>query len=140
MSVRDFQLDEQLGALFGGLDPAADFDARLMARLRAESQADTAGRAVRAREQERARYRRALLELHNWRRSMLSLLTLDTLGIACLLAIVAVATWPSINRLDVMSIWGHYGPYIATLLGVLIAAVPVAGMWAERTRTAIRLL
>lgn len=140
MSVRDFQLDEQLGALFGGLDAAADFDARLMARLRAESQADTAGRAVRAREQERARYRRALLELHNWRRSMLSLLTLDTLGIACLLAIVAVATWPSINRLDVMSIWRHYGPYIATLLGVLIAAVPVAGMWAERTRSSIRLL
>lgn len=140
MSTRESQLDKHLEALFGGLDTAADFEARLMARLRAESQTDTAARAVRAREQERARYRRALLELHNWRRSMLRLLTLDTLGIACLLVVAAVTAWPYINRGDVMSIWRHYGPYIGTLLAVLIAAVPVAGMWAERTRSAIRLL
>jgi len=55
---------------------------RVMARLRAESQTDAAERAIRARQRERARYRKALLELHSWRRSMLRLLTLDTLGIA----------------------------------------------------------
>lgn len=139
MSTRDLQLDEHLGALFGGLDTAADFEARLMARLRAESQTDTAARAVRAREQERARYRRALLELHSWRRSMLRLLTLDTLGIACLLVVAAVTAWPYVNR-DGMEIWRQYGPYIATSLGVLIAALPVAGMWAERSRSPIWLL
>jgi hypothetical protein len=138
MSTRESQLDKHLEALFGGLDTAADFDARLMARLRAESQTDAAERAIRARQQERERYRKALLALQSWRRSVLRLLTLDTLGIAFLLAVAVVTAWPRLN--DVLDISRQYGPYLATLLGVLIAAVPLVGMWAERTRGPIRLL
>ena len=139
MSTPDSELDKRLRALFGGLDTGADFDARLMARLRAESQINATERAMRARQQERARYRRALLELQSWRRSMLRLLTLDTLGIALLLVVAVVTAWPHLSR-DVMDISRQYGPYIATLLGVLIAAVPLLGMWAEQTRRPIRLL
>lgn len=139
MNTPHSELDKHLQALFGGLDTGADFDARLMARLRAESQTDAAERAIRARQQERERYRRALLELRSWRRSMLQLLTLDTLGIAFLLVVAVVTAWPHLNR-NVLDISRDYGPYIATLLGLLLAAVPLVGMWAERTRSPIRML
>ena len=139
MSTPDSELDKHLRALFSGLDTGADFDARLMARLRAESQIGATERAMLARQQERVRYRRALSELQNWRGSMLRLLTLDTLGIALLLVVAVVTAWPSLSR-DVMGISRQYGPYIVTLLSVLIAAVPLLGMWAEQTRRPIRLL
>jgi hypothetical protein len=138
MSTPDSELDRHLQALFGGLDTRADFDARLMTRLRAESQAEANERAMRVK-QERARYRRAVLELQSWRRSMLRLLTLDTLGIGLLLVVAVVAAWPHVSR-NVMGISRQYGPYIAMLLGILIAAVPLLGMWAEQTRRPIRLL
>jgi hypothetical protein len=139
MSTPDSELDRHLRALFGGLDTGADFDARLMARLRAESQRDARERAMRARQQERVRYRKALSELQNWRRSMLRLLTLDTLGIALLLVVAVVTAWPHLSR-DAVGISRQYGPYIATLLAILIGAVPLLGMWAEQTRRPIRLL
>jgi hypothetical protein len=90
MSTPHFELDKHLQALFGALDTGADFDTRLMAHLRVESQTDAAERPIRARQQERACYRRALSELQNWRRSMLRLLTFDSLGITVLLASAAV--------------------------------------------------
>ena len=138
MSTPDSELDRHLQALFAGLDTGADFDARLMARLRAESQKEANERAARA-QQERARYRRSIAELQSWRRSMLRLLTLDTLGIGLLLVIAVVAAWPHLSR-NVTDISRQYGPYIAMLLGILIAAVPLLGMWAEQTRKPIRLL
>jgi hypothetical protein len=138
MSTSDSELDRHLQALFRGLDTGADFDARLMARLRAESQTDATERAARARH-ERARHRRAVLELQSSRRSMLRLLTLDTLGIALLLVVAVVTAGPRLSR-HVMDISSQYGPYIAMLFGILIAAVPLAGMWAERTGRPIRLL
>jgi hypothetical protein len=137
MSTRESQLDKHLEALFGGLDTAADFDARLMARLRAESQTDAGERAIRARQRERARYRKALSELHSWHRSMLRLLTLDTLGIAFLLVVAVVTAWPRLN--DVLDISRQYGPYIATLFGVLVAVVPLVATWVERTRGPVSL-
>jgi hypothetical protein len=70
---------------------------------------------------------------------MLRLLTLDTLGIALLLVVAVVTAGPRLSR-DVMDIASQYGPYIAMLLGILIAAVPLAGMWAEQTGRSIRLL
>jgi hypothetical protein len=136
MSTPDSELHEHLQALFGGLDAGTDFDARLMARLRVESHEDATERVARARQQERERYRRAVLELQSRRRSTLRLLTLDTLGIALVLAAI-VAAWPHFSR-DFMSIWHQYGAYIATLLAVLIAAVPPLGMWTEQTRRPIR--
>ena len=139
MSTPDTELDKHLQALFAGLDTRADFEARLMARLRAESHADATGRAMRARQQEQARYRSAVLELQSWRRSMLRLLTLDTLGIALLLVVAVATVCPRFGP-DVMDILRHYGPYIVTLLAVLIAAVPLVGMWAEQTRKPVGLL
>jgi hypothetical protein len=70
---------------------------------------------------------------------MLRLLTLDTLGIGLLLVTAVAAAWPHL-RGNVMDISRQYGPYITLSLGILIAAVPVLGMWAERTRRPIRLL
>ena len=137
MSTPDSELDKHLQALFGGLDAGADFDARLMARLRVESQTEANERAMRA-QQERARYRRAVLELQSWRRSMLRLLTLDTLGIGLLLVVAVVTAWPHLSR-DVTDISRQYGPYIAMLLAIVIAAVPLLGMWAEQSRRPIRL-
>src|SRR4029077_3441270 len=43
----DSELDKHLHALFGGLDTGTDFEARLMAHLRTESQADAAERVLR---------------------------------------------------------------------------------------------
>ena len=70
---------------------------------------------------------------------MLRLLTLDTLGIGLLLVVAVVTAWPHLSR-DVIDISRQYGPYITMLLGLLIAAVPVLGMWTERTRRPMRLL
>jgi hypothetical protein len=109
-----------------------------MARLRAESRKEVSERAVRE-QQERARYRKAVWELQSWRRSMLRLLTLDTLGIGLLLVVAIVTAWPHLGR-DVMAISRQYGPYITMLLGIVIAAVPLLGMWAEQSRKPIRLL
>ena len=138
MSTPDSELDKHLRALFAGLDTRADFDARLMARLRAESQTDATERAMRARQQERARYRRAVWELQSWRRAMLRVLTLDTLGIA-LLVVAVVTAWPHFSR-NVVETSRQYGPYIVLLLSILIAAVPLLGIWAEQTRRPMRLL
>jgi hypothetical protein len=139
MSTGDSELDKHLQALFGGLDTGADFDARLMARLRAESQTAASERAMRTREQERARYRRAVSELQGWRRSMLRMLTLDTLGIALLLVAAILTAWPHVSQ-GVMEISRQYAPYIAMSLAILIAAVPVLAIWAEQTRRSLRLL
>ena len=139
MSTRDLKLDQRLQVLFRGLDAGPDFDARLMARLRAESQTDDVERVMRARQQEQERHGRALSDLQSWRSSMLRLLTLDTLGIGFLLVVAVVTAWPHLN-LQVLGGLRQYGPYIVTSLGVLLAAVPLVGMWAERYGSPMRLL
>ena len=139
MSTRDLQLDQRLQVLFRGLDAGPDFDARLMARLRAESQTDAVERVTRARQQEQARHGRVLSDLQSWRRSMLRLSTLDTVGIGFLLVAAVVTAWPHLNP-QVLDGLRQYGLHIATSLGVLLAAVPLAGMWAERYRSPTRLL
>ena len=133
MSTPDTQLEQHLQALFGDLDTGADFDARLMARLRAESQSDTTERARWAQQQERARHQRAVSELLSWRRSTLRLLALDTLGIAGLLVVVIVAAW-SVFSGEIMDISRQYGAYIPMLLSILTAGIPVLLMWTDRTR------
>ncbi|HWZ63560.1 MAG TPA: hypothetical protein VNX02_11095 [Steroidobacteraceae bacterium] len=68
---------------------------------------------------------------------MLRLLTLDTLGIAALLAVAVGAAWPLLGG-DVMGISRQYGPYILMVLSILIAGVPLSVMWAEQSRRPIR--
>jgi hypothetical protein len=139
MSAPDSELDKHLATLFGGLDTRADFDARLIARLRAESQTDATERAMRARQQELTRHRRAVLELQSRRRVTLRLLTLDALGISLLLMVAVITAWSRFGG-DIMDISRQYGPYIAMLLAALIAAVPLLGIRREQTRSPIRLL
>ncbi|MGN6453295.1 MAG: hypothetical protein ACTHL7_09540 [Steroidobacteraceae bacterium] len=138
MSEPDSELDEHLMALYGGLDTRPDFDVRLMARLRVESQREATQRAMRA-QQERARYRRAVLELQSWRQRTLRLLTLDTVGVALLLLVALVTAGPHLGP-AVMGTARQYGPYVALLLAILIAGVPLWGMWSEQNRRALRLL
>ena len=70
---------------------------------------------------------------------MLRLLTLDTLGIALLLVVAVVAVWPRV-RPGALDLVRQYGPYLAILSSLLIAAVPLLGMWADQTRRHVRLL
>ena len=109
-----------------------------MARLRVESQREATQRAMRV-QQERARYRRAVLELQSWRQRTLRLLTLDTVGVALLLLVALITAGPHLSP-AVMDTARQYGLYIALLLAILIAAVPLWGMWAEQNRRALRLL
>jgi hypothetical protein len=139
MSIPESDHDQHLRALFGGLDTKADFDLRLMARLQAERQAEAIGRAALAREQERARYRREVLRLQSWRRLMLRVLTLDILGIAALL-VVAIGAARPLFGVDVIDILRQDGPYILIAFSILIGGVPLVVMWAEQSRTPVRLL
>jgi hypothetical protein len=61
---------------------------------------------------------------------MLRLLALDTLGIASFLVVAVVTAWPLLNP-QVVDGLRQYGPHVATLLGVLLAAVPLVATWAE---------
>jgi hypothetical protein len=139
VSTPDSKLDKHLAALFGGLDTRADFDARLMARLRAASQTDAAEETMRARERELTRHRRAVLELQSRRRLTMGLLALDALGISLLLIVAVITAWSRVGG-EVIGISRHYGPYIALWLAVLIAGLPLLGMWSEQTRSPSRLL
>jgi len=139
MSTPDSELDKHLAALFGGLDTRADFDARLMARLRVASQTDATEQAMRARERELTRHRRAVLELQSRRRLTMGLLALDALGISLLLIVAVITAWSRFGG-EVIGISRQYGPYIALWLAVLIAAVPLLGIWSEQTRSPSRLL
>ncbi len=131
MSTADSRLDRHLQALFRGLDTRAGFDARLAARLRAESQAEAIERARRARQRERARYVSA--------RSGLRQLTLDTLGMALVLAVVLILAWPQLKPVAIDLLRQH-GPYVAILTSLLLAAVPLLGIWADQSRRPLRLL
>jgi hypothetical protein len=139
MSTPESDLDERLQVLFRGLDVAPEFDARLIARLQAESQTDAVERAMRARQQERERYGRVLSDVQIWRRSMLRLLTLDTLGVGLLLVVAVASVWPHLNP-QVVEGLRQYAPYIAAWVGVVLAVVPLAGIWGERHRGPIGLL
>jgi hypothetical protein len=55
-----------------------------------------------------------------------------------LLTVGVVTSWPYIK--DVFDVARQYGPHLAILVAILIAAVPVLGVWAEQSRRPIRLL
>lgn len=86
-------LDQRLTALFGGLDASPGFDARVMACLRTETQADAIERAARARQEEQHRYSKALAEALRGRRRSFGMLVLDTLGVAGLATAAGAMIW-----------------------------------------------
>lgn len=131
MNNRENGLDEALDALFRDLDITPGFNVNVLARLHTGRQLDFIEQANRSRQLERARYSLALREAETLRRAKLRLLTLDGIGIACLLIIITVAAGRNFEfRVD--EIISAYYPYVAVLLGILIAAVPLIGMAAER--------
>ncbi len=130
MSTPPSKLDQHLDALFSGLDTRADFDVRLMARLRVEADREAMQRTWRAR-QEHERYLKA--------RSMLRLVTFDTLGIAVLLLVGALGAWRYVTP-SLADVLREHGPYVLILVSLLIAFVPLLGMWADENRRSFRLL
>jgi hypothetical protein len=124
MIDKERQLDEALHALFADVDVTPGFDAAAWVRLRANSQSEFAERANSARQRERERYRIARSELQKLFRSSLRMLALDGVGIASLFVASAVAVWRHWDS-QIIEIISDYYPYIAALLAILVAAVPL---------------
>ena len=139
MSTPHSQLDARLQALFGGIDTKPDFEVRLLARLHAESQPNSAERIVRARQEEQERHRSALRQLKGGRLSMLRALTLDAIAIAFPLVMILVSAWRHFRPQVVENLIAS-GPHIATLLGLLIAVLPLIAMRIERHRRPLEML
>jgi hypothetical protein len=135
MIDKEYQLDAALRALFRDIDSSPGFDASVMSQLQGNFHSQFGEQADRARQLERDRYRIALLEDRNTHRAKLRLLTFDGFGIACLVAVVEAAVWRHWDFHVAESVSDYY-PYIAAVLGVLIAAVPVVGMAIERNERA----
>jgi len=53
--------------------------------------------------------------------------------------VALITAWPHLSP-AVLDTARQYGPYVALLLAILIAAVPLWGMWAEQNRRVLRLL
>jgi hypothetical protein len=128
MIDKNVQLDGALYAMFGDVDVSPEFDTRVMTRLQG-LQLDSAEQANRARRIEQERYRTALLEARKIGRAKLWLLTIDGFGIACLLVVITVTALRNVVAVEVII---NYYPYVAVLLGILVAAAPVVGMVVER--------
>jgi hypothetical protein len=114
--MNESQLDQALHVLFSDLDPAPDFDGRLLSRIRSKSQATISEGAARARQAERERYRIALSQSWSVRRAKLRLLTLDGLGIACFVAIALATLWRHLDLHENKTII-EFIPFIAAALG-----------------------
>ena len=130
--MNESQLDQALHVLFSDLDTAPDFDGRLLFRLPSKSHATFAQASARARQAERERHRIALSQSWSERRAKLRLLTLDGLGIACMVAIAVATVWRHLDLHEAKKI-SEFIPYIAAGLGVLVAALPLVGMLFERS-------
>jgi hypothetical protein len=122
-------LNQRLSAAFGGLDTRADFNARLQARLHAESQKDATDLANRARRTEQERYvaaRRELLSLRYWKKSFSRLVTRERFGLGPLelagAAALIIGVLTSVISRDELR---QYAPTAITILGILLALSPV---------------
>jgi predicted anti-sigma-YlaC factor YlaD len=133
MNDRETRLEAILQTLFRDVDTTADFEARVLARLRSDSLPELAEEMNRARQVERERYRRASLEVKNGLRATLQRWALDGLGIAGLSVVVLIGAWGHLGPSAIERL-AESGPFVATLLGVLLVIVPLVGMWVERYR------
>jgi hypothetical protein len=133
MNDREARLEATLQTLFCDVDTTADFEARVLMRLRSNSFLKLAEGMNRARQVETERYRRASLDVKNGLRATLQRWALDGLGIAGLSVMVLVGAWRHLGPGAVERL-AESGPYVATLLGALLVIVPLVGMWVERHR------
>jgi hypothetical protein len=83
-------LDERLSRALRTADVPADFETRLMARIHTVQSMSTSERATTARTLAQQTYDAAGRELRLWRRAALRMLTLDALGAAALVTMLAI--------------------------------------------------
>jgi hypothetical protein len=110
-------IDSTLSALFRGVDTRPGFNERLLDRLRQEVAAE-ARRTEEARRLEQLRHRIARNEVRPWAQALRQWVTLQTVGIAALAAIIVSSTWPTDQIREAI-------PVVFTVLGLALACAPV---------------
>jgi hypothetical protein len=128
------QLDKRLAALFGGLDTSPGFDARLMPRLREETQIAAIERAAQARQEEQERYSHAIADAQRRRRRAFRLVVLDAVGVAALASAAVAMTWQHVGSYlaaaaaeyasDSLAVTG-----LTTAGGLLLTAIAALAAW-----------
>ena len=110
------RIDAKLSAQFSGLDTRPGFNERLLDRLRQEIAAE-ARRTEEARRLEQLRYRVARAEVRTWEQALKRWVTLETVGIAALAAIIVGSAW-SFDQIR------SAVPVVFTVLGLVLACAP----------------
>jgi len=110
-------IDSKLSALFRGLDTRPGFNERLLDRLQREVAAE-ARRTEEARRLEQLRYRVARNEVRPWAQVLSQWVTLETVGIAILAAIIVSSAWSTDQIREAI-------PVVFTVLGLALACAPV---------------
>jgi hypothetical protein len=111
------RIDQDLSALFRGLDTRPQFNARLLDRLNEEI-AQEALRTEQARRSEQLRHRIAQRELHPWKQALGRWVTLETVGIGALAVLLVTSAWSAEQIRAAL-------PIVVTALGVALAVAPV---------------
>ena len=110
-------IDSKLSALFRGVDTRPGFNERLLDRLQQEVAAE-AHRTEEARRLEQLRYRVARNEVRPWAQALRQWVTLETVGIAALAAIIVGSAWSTDQIREAI-------PVVFTVLGLALACAPV---------------
>jgi len=110
-------IDSKLSALFRGLDTRPGFNERVLDRLQQEVAAE-ARRTEEARRLEQLRYRVARNEVRSWAQVLSQWVTLETVGIAALAAIIVSSAWSTDQIREAV-------PVVFTVLGLALACAPV---------------
>ena len=110
-------IDSKLSALFRGVDTRPGFNERLLNRLQQEVAAE-ARRTEEARRLEQLRYRVARNEVRPWAQALGQWVTLETVGIAALAAIIVSSAWSTDQIREAV-------PVVFTVLGLALACAPV---------------
>ena len=110
-------IDSKLSALFRGVDTRPGFNERLLDRLQQEVAAE-AHRTEEARRLEQLRYRVARDEVRPWAQALRQWVTLETVGIAALAAIIVGSAWSTDQIREAI-------PVVFTVLGLALACAPV---------------
>jgi hypothetical protein len=111
------KVDQQLAALFRGLDTRPGFNERLLDRLQLEVAAE-GRRAEEARRLEQLRHRAARDEVRPWKQALAQWVTLETVGIAVLAALIITSFWSTDQIRDAL-------PTVFTLMGIALACAPL---------------
>jgi hypothetical protein len=110
------RIDAQLATLFNGLDTRPGFNERLLGRLQQEIAAE-ARRTEEARRLEQLRHGVARSEVRPWAQAVRQWVTLETVGIAALAAIIVSSAFSTDQIREAI-------PVVFTVLGLALACAP----------------